>query len=149
MESVAPGDKDQRLYYTLQPLYQKQSIQIMAPVDAPRVFARPIMSRHQAQTLIEGIPQVNAAPFCARAPRDLTEHYESLLRTYQPEALLQITMSIYQKRQQLQRQKRRLGSVDEAYFRKAEELLHCELAAALELSPEEIPAYIASVVEQL
>ncbi len=57
-----------------------------------------------------------------------------------------MVMSIYQKRQEAQNNKRRLGVVDENDYRRAQELLHCELAAALEIPREQVPEYIASRV---
>jgi CarD family transcriptional regulator len=51
-------------------------------------------------------------------------------------------MSIYAKKQNAQKQKRKFASVDERFMKRAEELLFGELAAVFEISMEEVPAYI-------
>lgn len=145
VESIAPDSKDHRDFYTLQPLYQ--NCQIMTPVDNPKVFIRPVISRNEAENIIRQIPNVQAQPFYTRTPRELTEHYETRLKTYDCMTLVEMIMSIYQKRQEAQANKRRLGVVDENYFRKAQELLHCELAVALDIPKEEVSGYIAGQVE--
>lgn len=145
VESIETEGKDRRQYYTLQPLYQ--TCQILTPVDNPKVYIRPIITKDEAEDIIRQIPQVQPQPFYTRTPRELTEHYETQLKSYDCRTLLTMIMSIYQKRQEAQNNKRRLGVVDENYYRRAQELLHCELAAALEISKEQVPEYIASRVE--
>ena len=44
---------------------------------------------------------------------------------------------------------RRLGQVDERTFKKAEEMLHGELAAALDIPPDQVKDYICRRVEAL
>ncbi|MBE6944767.1 MAG: hypothetical protein E7459_01600 [Ruminococcaceae bacterium] len=145
VESIETDGKDRRRYYTLQPLYQ--SCQILTPVDNPKVFIRPIISKDEAEEIIRQIPQIQPQPFYTRTPRELSEHYEAQLKTYDCRTLVTMIMSIYRKRQETQSNRRRLGVVDENYYRRAQELLHCELAAALEIPKEQVPEYIASRVE--
>ena len=58
-------------------------------------------------------------------------------------------MSIHAKKESMQRQKRRFGSVDERFLKQGEDLLFGELAAALDIPREEVPGYIAARVESL
>lgn len=141
VEQIAPGPQG-RAYYTLLPLYQ--DCRIMTPVENQKVFTRRAITRPEAEALIAAIPGIRPQVFRSRIQRELTEHYESLLKTYDCRVLLELTMSIYQKKQEAQSQKRRLGAVDENYLRRAEELLFRELAAALGLRPQEVQPYIAA-----
>lgn len=139
--SVGPGPKGGS-FYTLEPVFQ--SCRIMTPVDNQKVFHRPIISRQEALALIDEIPEIRAQAYHSKVMRELTEHYESLLKTYDCRSLLELTMSIYVKKQNAQAQKRRIGAVDEAFQRKAEELLFSELACALELPRDQVQAFIAA-----
>lgn len=136
-----------QLYYTLEPLHQ--NCMIFTPVDNPKVFMRPIVSREEAERLIDQIPSMQAEAYHSRAMRELTEHYEACIKTHDCLDLLALTMSIHAKKQAAQEQKRKFGAVDGGFLRRAEELLFSELAAALGIQQEEVPDYIAARVAKL
>lgn len=131
----------ERLYYTLEPLYQ--SCTIATPVDNEKVFMRPILTREEAERLIDQIPHVQAEAYHNKAMRELTEHYEAAFKTHDCGALVELTMSIYAKKQDLESKKRKFGALDERFLHRAEELLFGELAAALDIGRDEVQGYIA------
>ena len=53
-------------------------------------------------------------------------------------------MSIYAKKQEAARSQRKFGATDEQYLKRAEELLFGELAAALDISRDDVQPYIAA-----
>lgn len=140
-----PSTGEQRLYYVMQPLYQ--DCVISAPVDSDKVFIRPIISKDEAKRLIGLIPGIRAEAYHSRVSRELTEHYDALLKSHDCEDLIELTMSIYAKKQDLLSQKRKFGTVDERFLKRAEELLFGELAAALDIPREQVQDYSASKVE--
>lgn len=123
------------------------NLQNFTPVDNPKVIMRPLVSRREAEALIDRIPDLQPEAYYNKVLRELTEHYDTILKTYDCEALLKLTMSIYAKKQEAQGHKRRLGAVDESFLRRAEELLFSELAAALGLERDQVQPYIAARVE--
>ncbi len=137
----------QRLYYVLHPLYKACVISV--PVDSDKVFMRPIISREEAERLIARIPSLHCQAFHGRAARDLAAHYEALLERHDCQDWIELTMSIHAKKESMQQQKRRFGSVDERFLKQGEDLLFGELAAALDIPREEVPGYIAARVESL
>lgn len=140
-------DMGQRLYYVLQPLYK--ACVISAPVDSNKIFMRPIITKEEAERLISLIPTLNYQAFHSRATRELSEHYESLLKSHDCQDWIELTMSIYAKKESMHRQKRKFGSVDERFLKQGEDLLFGEMAAALEIPKEEVRGYIAARVESL
>lgn len=134
-----------RLYYTLEPVYG--SCRIFTPVENSKVLMRPIVTRQEAERLIDEIPAIQPEAYYNKVLRELTEHYDTILKTYNCGELLKLTMSIYAKKQEAETQKRRLGAVDESFLHRAEDLLFSELAAALELDREQVQPYIAARVE--
>lgn len=52
-------------------------------------------------------------------------------------------MSIYEKKQDVEKHNRKFGQVDERFMKQAEELLFSELAVALEIQRDEVREYIA------
>ncbi len=139
-----PTTGEERLYYVLQALGDHCTISV--PVDSDKVFMRPVISRQEAEALIDSIPQLDAQAYHSKAPRELAEHYEALLKTHDCASLLAMTRSIYLKKQELLRQKRKFGSVDERFLKRAEELLFGELAAALEIPRDKVLDFITARV---
>lgn len=135
------ADAEDRLYYTLEPLYQ--TCLIYAPVDG-KVFMRPVISRTEAEKLIDGIPDVEPQVCSIRDLRQLREHYEAAIRSHDCAELIALSMSIYKKKRLAAQQKRRLGQTDQRFMKQAEELLFGELAAALDIQPEQVPDYISA-----
>ena len=145
--SSLPGATAGQLYYTIKPLYQE--CVIYAPVDSEKVFIRPVISREEAERLIDQIPSIRAEAYHGRVISELAQHYESALRTHDCGNLIEMTMSIYAKKRTAEAQKRKFGMVDERFMKRAEELLFGELAAALDMDREKVPAYIATRVDAL
>ncbi|MBQ2751018.1 MAG: CarD family transcriptional regulator [Oscillospiraceae bacterium] len=137
-------DKSQK-YYTLKPVFGDGVI--YCPVDNNRVFIRPVISKEEAEKVIEEIPSINAQAYHNRSTQLLTEHYCEALNTHSCRDLIELVMSIYQKKQALLSQKRRLGQVDERFMKRAQSLLYGELAVALGIEKDEVEAYIASKME--
>ncbi len=138
-------DKSQS-YYTLKPVFGDGVI--YCPVDNTRVFIRPVISREQAEKLIDAIPSIHAQAYHNRSTQLLTEHYSGVINTHECADLIELIMSIYHKKQTLAGQKRRLGQVDERFMKRAQNLLYGEFAVALGIAKEEVEQYIASRMEQ-
>jgi len=130
-------------YYTLSPLYRAG--RIFAPVDTT-VHTRPIMSREEADALIDQIPKVPAEVYENTNPRMLNEHYQSCLKSYDCMDLVRLIRSIYVKGRTAARRGRRLGQVDERSLKRAQEMLHGELAASLDIPVDQVKDYISARV---
>ena len=121
---------------------------IYAPVDSQKVPIRPVISRQEAENLIDLIPSIQAETCHAPTLQALAQHYQSAVCSHDCRELLELMMSIYAKQRQAEAQKRRLGMVDERYMKQAERLLYGELSAALGIPFEEVQPYIARRVEE-
>lgn len=133
------------LYYFLKPIYGEGII--YCPVDNPKVFIRPVISREEAQRLISMIPTITAEAYHNRSTQLLSEHYGEAINSHDCAELIELVMSIYQKKQNLSGQKRKLGQVDERFMKRAQSLLYGELAVALGIDRDDVEAYIAASVE--
>ena len=139
------GADRHRKYYQLKPLYQDGVI--YTPVENTKVSIRPVISREEAERLIDLIPSMQAEAYRAPTLQALAQHYHTAVRSHNCQDLIELMMSIYAKQKQAESQKRRLGLVDERYMKQAERLLYGELAVALEISFDEVQPYIARRVE--
>jgi len=132
---------EEQLFYVLKPLYQNCTI--FTPVNNPKVLMRPIITRNEAERLIDMIPAIHAEIYHCRITNKLAEHYNELLKTSDCLDLLKLCKSLYTKKRILEKENRKFGTVDERFMKRAEELLFGELAAALDIDKEQVPAYIA------
>ncbi len=128
-------------YYALKPLYQ--SCDIFAPIDSDKVFIRPVISREEAHDLIDALPDMEIEVYESQVMRDLSQHYQAAMASHDCRDLFALTGSLYKKKQETVRQKKKFGAVDERFMKLGEELLFGELAAALEIQPQEVPDYIS------
>lgn len=142
----AAQEGEEQLYYMLSPLYQNYVI--YALVHATKVFMRPIISRDEAERIIRLISTTRAKAYHNRILSQLSEHYDALLKTHDCSDLVKLTVSLHAKKQDVERQKRKLGAMDERFMKRAEELLFGELAAALEIPKDKVPQYITDRVNK-
>lgn len=137
----------QMLCYLLQPLSQTCSVQ--TPVGSTKVYMRPVITKQEAEQLIDSIPDVCPKPYYNKTVSQLTEHYKRCLQTRDCRDMIEMTLSIYLKRKEVEAQNRKFSAIDEKYMKRAEDLLHGELAVALGISVADVPDYISVRVEEL
>lgn len=150
VESVGPlemrGAQKGTSYYTMAPLFRAGKI--FTPVDTT-VYTRPVMTREEAEALIDRIPEIPAEVYESNNPRLLNEHYQALLKSYDCVDLVRLIRAIYAKGRGAAQRGRHLGQVDERTFKRAQDMLHGELAAALGIAPDQVAEYISRRVEEL
>ncbi|MCC8022696.1 MAG: CarD family transcriptional regulator [Clostridiales bacterium] len=134
----------ERTYYTLAPLYRDGII--YTPVDTV-VFMRPVISKEDAETLIGQIPAIRADLEEPETPRELTDRYKAAVKSNRCEDLVQLIKTVYSKRIAATQKGRKLGQIDEQYMKRAEDMLHGELAVVLGIEKEDVPEYIRTRVE--
>lgn len=133
-------------YYTLEPLYRGGKI--FTPVDTT-VTTRPIMTKEEANALIAQIPDIPEEIYENSNPRLLNEHYQAYLKSYDSMDQIRLIRAIYAKGRNAAGKGRHLGQVDERAIKRAEEMLHGELAAALGIDVDDVKDYIIRTVEGL
>ena len=109
---------------------------------------RPILTKEAAMELIRHIPQVETNICQDRNQRLLTEHYQNLLHSHQCDDLVQIIKAVYLKEQAVRARGKKPGQVDERYRKRAEDMLHGELAVSLGIPREEVADFIRKSIEQ-
>lgn len=137
----------ERLYYVLEPLYQRGTI--TTPVDNDKVFTRPVISRDEAMELIDQIPSIEPEAYYNQNLQQLENHYRSKLADHDCLSLLRLTMSTYRKKVEREEKKLKFGAVDRRYMERAENLLYGELAVALGIEKDSVRQFIAQRLQML
>ncbi len=133
------GLNNDKLYYYLTPLYRNGTI--YAPIDSP-VRMRNVISKKDALALIKRIPEIPAETFSNINVRLLSEHYQEIIKSYECEDLVRVIKSIEAKRNILFEKGKKLGTVEERFLNKAEDMLWGELAVSLNMDKDKVDSYI-------
>lgn len=134
-----PATDNDTLYYKLDPIYSVGLIYI--PVDAP-VAMRRVLTREQAEHLVDAIPQVKEKDVSGLDTRTLTQRYKSALAGQNCCDLVSLIKTVKHKNEDAEARGRRPGKIDKEYLKRAQELLYGELAVALDIPKENVNGYI-------
>ena len=135
------GSRDPREYYILKPLYQSGTIQ--TPVDNAKIPIRYVLSRREAEALVDSIPDVPAIICTEKNLSALRNYYKDAMSSFECLDLVRMTKSIYAKKKDAESRQKKIGVTDEKFLRRAEDLLFGELAVALDIPMDSVSSYIA------
>ena len=130
------ASEEGRKYYYLEPIYQ--SGMIYAPVDNERIPIRAIVSKKEANELIDGIGKVRVKSFTPQSLQQLSQHYQGIIDKHSCQALIELIKAVNKKEKDAIKKNKKLGQIDRRYLKLAEDLLYGELAASLGKEKQEI-----------
>mgnify|MGYP004565560173 FL=1 len=141
VEKIAPlemsGVSAEKLYYYLTPLTGTGTY--FAPVDSG-AYMRPVMSRAEAEALIDAIPGIAPAVCNDSRFNHVDAFYRELFKLHTCEALVSIVKGL---RARMSERKTK-SSRAEATMKRAKDILHGELAVALGMELGDVEDYVAS-----
>ncbi len=132
-------------YYILKPVFNENNI-IYAPTCNPKIFMRCLISKEEAEKLIENIPSI-IKKSTQKQEYSKEEYLEKIYKSTL-EDLVELTAYIYNKKKIIKSEKKRLNNVDEKYMIIAENLLFGELAAVLNIPICDVQKYIESKLKK-
>ena len=139
VEKIAPlemsGAAKDKLYYSLRPLVGSGTY--FAPVESG-AFMRPIMSRDEAEAFIDTIPSIEPAICTDNRFNHVDAFYKELFKKHSCEALVSIIKGLHERMSE----RKTKSSRAESTMKRAKDILHGELSAALEIELSQIEAYI-------
>lgn len=140
---ISGVDKEKK-YYILKPEYLVEST-VYVPVDSAITSMRVILTREEAEELIQSIPSIPVLEI--KNEQLLEQDYRSCLKTNSCTDWVKLIKTIYERRQKRIQMGRRETYIDSKYFRIAEDVLYGELAVALGLQREQVSQYIISKLQ--
>ena len=142
--SVSPVDKtDERLFYVLVPIYEPECNVIVTPVDNPKV--RGIITKERADEIIMLIPSIQ--PLEVVNERSRREVYKAALGRLELEDYVRIIKTVYTRREELAKVKKRISETDADYEKRAKHGLYSEFAAVFEIPINEVEQFIIDRIE--
>lgn len=139
-----PGVSRDRLYYTMTPCYIRDS-SVSTPVDNTKVVLRKIMTKEEAEDLINRMDEIDE--FKVREEKKREYEYKSTILSGDPEEIVGLIKAIYDRIKRRNDSGKKVTSADSKYFHIAEDSLYGELAISLGMDKESIKEYIRSKVK--
>lgn len=127
------------LYYVLIPINDEKE-KIYMPTNTENISVRKVMTSDEALELISKISEMNQTWIVNEKLRE--QRYKEAVRSNNPAELVGIIKLIYIRKQERLEQGKKTTTVDEKYFRIAEDRLYSELQFALNKTREEVCALI-------
>lgn len=140
-----PGTKKAQLYYTLIP-QSMNGKKIYTPVDNDKVIIRAVISREEAEELVDTMEETELLWLKDEKGRE--QIYKEAMRTCDCGAFVRIIRTLYARKESRIADGKKVTSVDERYLHMAKELLYEELSFSLSIEKDEVEEYIINRIEK-
>ncbi|MGM9579256.1 MAG: CarD family transcriptional regulator [Evtepia sp.] len=140
------GKGEPKTFYILKPVADQGST-IFVPTSSPTLLAKMqrLPSRGEVDALILSTKESDLPWIEDRKVRAAS--FQTIIKTCNLRELLALVSCIYQHRQTLSAKGKKLTAADEAAMRRAEGLIENELSFVLQLSGDQVGAYIREKLE--
>ena len=136
-----PKDRE---YYVLFPKNNGGTIYV--PVDVASTKMRKVITKEEAEQLIEKIPTIQ--PIEISNEKFLEESYKKCIRSNECIEWIRLIKCIYDRKQLRISEGKKMTATDERYMYMAEEALYSELGTALNMDKEQVFEYIIKEIEK-
>lgn len=141
--SVPDGIVNDRLYYTLSPLFGKEGEKIYSPVDT-NVFIRNLISPSEVEDCIETVSHKKTEGLNCRNKRELAEKYKAIIKSCNCINILLLIKSLNGKFEDAKENHKKFSQMDMDFLRNAENIVYGEFAVVLHISKEEVRKKVES-----
>lgn len=142
---ISTANKE-RLYFFLSPLNETNS-RLYVPTDREDNGLRRVITEEEAWRIIEEIPNIDEAWISDEKQRE--QKYKEAIQSCDLTKLVSIIKSMYRRKQRRTAQGKKNTSVDEHFFKVAENNLYTELAFAIGRKWEDMREIIAERIEKI
>lgn len=140
------GATKKKLYYTLVPIYANTSKNYV-PVDNDKVVMRPVISKKEAEELIDRIDEIDALWIGNEKKRELA--FKEAIYKYTCEDWITVIKAVYLRKEERTAQGKKVTMNDERYLHLAEDYLYGELAVALGVDRDKVENFIVERVREM
>ena len=125
-------------YYTLEPVYETGKI--FAPIDNEKVVMRKVISKEEADELINSISSLEVNWVDDMKVRD--NEFKDIIRNYDCSGFMKIIKTVIERKKQCASDGKKISVSDTNYLKRAQEYLTGELAIALNMPKDTVNSFI-------
>ena len=137
--------KDNKLYYTLIPVYDSKS-KLFIPTDSEGVGLRPVLSKENAEKLVSRLAEME--PITVQNEKEREKIFKETIRSGNCEEISRIIKTLYLRKKARVNAGKKAVSMEEKYFFMVREQLYGELAVSLGIEKAGVEEYIAQYIER-
>lgn len=128
-------------YYVLEPIYQRSS-KVFVPLDNEKLLKkmRKMLSTEELMRAIREVP--NAPSLWIDDESERKAAYKEILSRAECAELMQLVKTLYNKREELQENGKKMHVSDCKFLKMAEKMVNDECALILRIDPEQVPSHI-------
>lgn len=143
---TVPGSDADRLYYTLEPVYDK-GCRLFTPVDNQKVKMRPVLTKKEADELIGKIKEIDL--LWVNDEKNREQIYKEAIRTCNCEEWVRIIKTLYLRKRERIAAGKKVTSSDARYLHLAQESLYGELSIVMGIPKDQMEDFIAKRVKEI
>lgn len=140
------GTTKNRLYYILSPRHQKDS-KIFTPVDGNKTVMRAILTKEEADALIDDISDIEE--LWVKDDKLRETKYKETMRSCDCRDWIKVIKTLYIRKQERIAQGKKTTAMDDKYLKMAEDNLYSELSVALMTPKEELERHIMEHIVEM
>ncbi|MGP1349890.1 MAG: CarD family transcriptional regulator [Stomatobaculum sp.] len=147
VKALSFSDAEPRLCYILKPLFSSDGT-IYTPVNNPRVFIRPVISREEALSIIQALPDAQPDSFDGLRTGALEEKYRRAVQSHRCKDLVRLALSISRRTRRARRAGKKVSEIDGRYLKHLHMLIYGEFSVALNISPDDVSRLIEKTLQK-
>ena len=140
------GMPQDRQYYVLRPAVGADGV-MYVPVNSEIVFLRGLLSKDEAEALLEQIPSIQV--FEEPNAKALREKYLGAMRQHDPVDWVRVIKTVYRRIGEKTARAQRISETERSFAESAKRYLYAELALALDLQGVDMEEYIADHIRKM
>lgn len=146
IKAIKNNEINAQSYYVLMPI-DDETLTIEVPVDNKMGYLRKVMSKKEAETLINNI--TNIKPIENIDDKYIEKAYKDLLYNGTQEDLIKIIKTTYLRNENRIKNNKKISDKDNDYFNKAEKYLYNELSIVYNMDFTETKNYIINRMKEI
>ena len=129
--------RETKIYYMLSPFFDARET-IFVPVDSEALTGKmkKVLSREEVMDMIRSIPEAES----------IWNDNANMRRAADRKELVKLLKTLHDQKSKLEEIGKNLSVSDEKYYRKAQNIIHSEIAMVLELEMKEVEPFIEQVL---
>ncbi len=137
--------RETKIYYILSPFFDSRET-IFVPVDNTALTAKmkKVLSRSEIIEMIRSIPDCDT--IWDENANTRREEYRRIISAADRKELLSLLKTLHDQKQKMEECGKNLSVLDEKYYRKAQNIIHSEIAMVMELEPKEVEPFIEKII---
>lgn len=138
-------EKETKVYYILSPFFDSRET-IFVPVDNEILTGRMkrVLSRCEVLDMIKSIP--NCETIWNENANQRREEYKRIISAADRNQLLSLIKTLHGRKLEMEECGKNLSVSDEKYYRKAQSIIHSEIAAVMELELKDVEPFIERII---